>query len=261
MNLKHHQQIFSASFDPFDDFKYLADASHLVNEPTDMRAVDRLLVYRHSITAAQQRVLAMVYPVCKQILGDDCFDTLARDYAWHACSNSSDLNSYGENFPLFMLAQIKHNDNLKELPYLADLIRLEWCWHQSLYAADDPVFDLQALQQHLINGNSDLILQTSHALALIESPWPLMELWQLHQNEEQQAINIEEQTQYLAVSRHNETTCLAQLEPEVYQFLRYAQQGMTLEAIADKLERKAAKTFAKLTQMIQYGWITGLRSA
>jgi len=261
MDLKNHQQTITQAFDPFSDAVDLLDACQLVHQPENMSSADRLRVYQHSITAAQQRVLAMVYPVCKQILGDDCFDTLARDYAWHRLSNCPDLNGYGETFAVFLTEQLMHHESFTELPYLADLARLEWHWHQALYARDDPLFDSENLHTFLANGELAIVPQISHALSLVNSPWPLMEIWQLHQDKlDQQTLDVQEHSQYLVIFRREENPYLEQVDAEIFTFLQYAQQGMTLINIAEHLEDKAEKAFAKLSQMAQYGWITGFRA-
>lgn len=257
MDLKTCQQLITQAFDPLVEPARFQIARKLVNPSASLDPADRLLIYRHSITGGQQRVLEMIYPVCMQILGDACFDTLARDYAWGPQSNCNDLNQYGEYFANTLEEQIQHHPALNELPYLPDLARLEWAWHQSLFKTDDPVFDPVLLQDLVAQFGEQLCPKLSHSLFMLSSPWPVYAIWQSYkQGEEVKQFNMPDDTQYLIISRHDDVL-IEKVPVAIYHFLQQSQKGLALSAIADRLGDPADVAFQQLPVMIEKGWICG----
>lgn len=262
MDLRDCQRTLFKAIDPSVSPQSFNEACQLIDASDTMSPAERLLVYRYSITGAQQRVLAIVYPVCLQILGDDCFNTLARDYAWHPKSNFPDLNGYGGSFTGLLTRQMQQHPTLNDLPYLNDLARLEWAWQQSLIAADDPIFDPVSLPGLVAQHNGQLIPQLSHSLYLINSPWPLHEIWQSHKNNEpQQDFTALEEPQSLVIHRsQSETRAAVTIEPvdyTVYGLLKFCQQALTLDDISASLAENAGKALSHLPELIKKGWITG----
>lgn len=259
MQLKTCQHLLAQAVDPFVAPMHVQMASQLIKPSDKLPPEDRLLIYRHSITGTQQRVLEMVYPVCLQILGDACFDTLARDFAWGPYSNCHDLNRYGRDFAEMLESQLNRHPALNKLAYLPDLARLEWAWHQSLFTADDALFDLAALQHLIALDAGILIPQLSHSLYTISSPWPVADIWQAHKQAERISyFNMPDDTQYWVVSR-NESVTLDTVPAEIYHFLQHCQNGLALSAIADRLGNHAEAVFQQLPAFINRGWLSGFR--
>lgn len=257
MDLKTCQQTLFRAIDPYVTRQSFQTACQLINSSADMNSGQRLLVYRHSITSAQQRVLAMIYPVCQQVLGEDCFNTLARDYAWYPKSNAPDLNAYGQFFTDLLAKQIQHHVTLQDYPYLADLAKLEWAWHQALFAADDPEFTPQSLPILIEQYQGELIPQTSHSLYLITTPWPVYTLWQKHQENKQPAhLSSLEQSEYLVIYRQ-ETVTVESVSYAEYGLLALSRQGLCLDDIALRLKEDAETAMAQLPELIRKGCITG----
>ena len=77
-------------------------------------------------------VLAGAYPIVAKIVGESFFEGLAREYLRRFPSASGDLNEYGASLAQFVAAFPHTGD----LPYLADVARMEWLAHRAHYAAD-----------------------------------------------------------------------------------------------------------------------------
>ena len=82
----------------------------------------RFSVYRNNVTLSLISVLASTYPVVEEIVGDEFFATMAREFALSHLPQSPVMINYGEEFPDFL----KTFAPVKELPYLSDVARLEW---------------------------------------------------------------------------------------------------------------------------------------
>lgn len=86
--------------------------------------------YRQSIDANYRRALGASYPVVREIIGHDAFDTAVDAFVAAHPPTSGDLNVYGAGFPAFL--QHRH----PQQPHLADLARLEWAFDESSRAPE-----------------------------------------------------------------------------------------------------------------------------
>ena len=137
----------------------------------------RLSIYRATIAAAALKALAAAYPVVQQLVGEEFFGGLAREYLRAFPSTSGDLYDFGDTFPRF-LHDFPHT---KSLAYLPDLARLEWHAHQAYGAHDAERFDIGALAQVPAEQQGEICFRWAAGTALIISSYPIVQLWQIHQ--------------------------------------------------------------------------------
>ena len=256
MKLKTCQQWLCHAFHPESEPASLALFSNLIQQTNQFTATDRLKVYRHSITGNQQRVLQMLFPVSLQILGETCFDNLARDYIWSDVSNAADLNSFGETFPAWLDTELDKHSALIDYKYLVDLIRFEWLWHQCLFAADDPIFDNTHLATLFEDYGERLVPQLSNSLAFFSSKWPIYEIWYSHKHmTPQNAYTLSDTEQYYVIHFRGEIL-VQKVSATYFQFLNLCQQQKCLSEIATALGNMAEQGFAGLNRFVDKGWIT-----
>jgi hypothetical protein len=135
----------------------------------------RIAAYRRSIVGNLIGALLATYPVLARIVGLPFFREAARAYVVAHPSVSGDLNEYGDAFPDFIAAW-PHG---RELGYLADVARLEWCVQQVYYAADATP-DLAALAACAPEDYGALRFALAPAFARLDSPWPLADIWRVN---------------------------------------------------------------------------------
>jgi hypothetical protein len=92
-------------------------------------------------------------------------------------SQSGDLNEYGEGFAEFLAGFAPTT----ELPYLAEVARLEWQVHRAHYAADAIAFDAARLAAIAPARQSQLRMRLHPACHIVHSTYPLARLWLIHQ--------------------------------------------------------------------------------
>ncbi len=144
----------------------------------DADLVDRrMAIYRANMVAAADKALASAYPVTRQVVGEAFFHGLAREYQRGTPSASGDLTDFGATFDGF-LAAFEHT---LSLPYLPDLARLEWAVHRASGAADAPDWDASALGSVEAEQQSAIRFLWSPGLAVVESPYPIVRIWTIHQ--------------------------------------------------------------------------------
>src|SRR5512145_377607 len=122
-------------FDPDD----AAIAEFVV--PAGMSAAARLAVYRRNVLGNYAAALRDVYPVLLRLVGESFFDRLVRDYATQIPSRSGDLHDFGGELCAFLEALPAARD----LPYLADVARLEWAVHRTFHARHALALDVARL--------------------------------------------------------------------------------------------------------------------
>jgi hypothetical protein len=137
----------------------------------------RVAIYRANMVAAADKALSAAYPVIRQVVGEEFFHGLAREYQRDTPSASGDLNEFGATFAGF-LARFEH---ARSLPYLPDLARVEWAAHRAYGAADAPAWEAAALGAVAPERQADIRFQWSPGLAIVTSGYPVVRIWTIHQ--------------------------------------------------------------------------------
>ena len=144
------------------DGEYLPEAG--VFRERGLSARQRLNVYHHHSRIVECEALAAVYPAVRRLVGEDFFANMAVLYAGQYPLNRGDLRVFGEQLADF-LAQF---EPLRTVPYVADVARLEWCWHESLHAAQ------ASLEARAADGTR---LCLAPHVRLLHSPFPVATIW------------------------------------------------------------------------------------
>lgn len=142
-----------------------------------LSAAGRLAIYRHNVFANLRGALREIFPVIERIVGAAFFQHAADQFIRDTPSTSGDLNQFGREWPAFLAAY----PHAQELPYLADVARLEWAWHECFHAADAPMFDINRLAAIDAADHGALIFTLHPALRLLSSDYPLMHIWRINQ--------------------------------------------------------------------------------
>jgi hypothetical protein len=191
------------------------------------RSARRLDVYRNNIRAFRMRAIENAFPVVRQITGDEFFAGLAREYAQRFDSADGDLNLYGEGFSGFV-AGFEHT---QDLPYLADVARMEWLAHRAYFARDCAPLDLARLGQVPPAQQAALRFELNPAAAILQSAYPLARIWEVHQNAftGTQKVEFSNGPHYALVYRAGFDVAVGALGPGEYAFLQALLSGTTLE--------------------------------
>lgn len=137
----------------------------------------RLAIYRANVAAAATKALAAAYPVVQALVGEEFFGGLARAYLQARPSNSGDLFDFGQEFASFL----QNFEHVQSLGYLPDLARLEWRAHRAYGAPDAEAFDIAALSSVPAAQQGDICFRWAAGTSLVVSPFPIVQLWRIHQ--------------------------------------------------------------------------------
>ena len=181
----------------------LFSSSHTALEK-NISPIENLQIYRNNIFINFREALKTVYPIVIKLVGEEFFDFSADTYIRSYPSTSGDLNNFGENFSVFL-----HSfPPVENLPYLPDIARLEWYCQQIYQAIEPPLFDVARLQSIPEEQQAELKFFLNPASQLLVSDFPLLKIWNLCQQENQDlepSIDLSEGGVRLLLTRHNDT--------------------------------------------------------
>lgn len=180
----------------------------------------RMEVYRGNVRGNRRSALAGAFPVLRMIVGADYFNALADDHGAAHPSTSGDLHEYGESLARFL----ESYEDVRDLPYLPDVARLEWLVHRAYFAADPQPFDLARLSE----------TRLAPACALLAAEWPVARIWQAHQpGGDPAAVDLAAGPELVLVHRPGWRVEVSALRPGDYRFLGRLKAGTSLgEALA-----------------------------
>src|SRR5246500_4427127 len=102
----------------------------IVAGPAGKGAARRYNVYRNNVTVSLIDALAAVYPAVQRITGREFFRAMARFHVRATPPASPLLFEYGRDFPAFIEAY----EYARDLPWLADVARIERAWLDAYHA-------------------------------------------------------------------------------------------------------------------------------
>jgi hypothetical protein len=139
----------------------------------------RIEVYRRGALANLAAALAATYPVVLRLVGEAFFGEAARRHALGEPSTSGNLDDYGAAFADFLAAY----PHARDLPYLADVARLEWAMHESRRAPEAPALDPASLAEVDADHAETVELTLHPSVRLVASPHPVLAIWEANQSD------------------------------------------------------------------------------
>ncbi|MCB1920760.1 MAG: putative DNA-binding domain-containing protein [Candidatus Competibacteraceae bacterium] len=137
----------------------------------------RLAVYRNNVRHALFSVLEAAFPVVRQLIGAECFTATALIFITEHPPQAPVLYAYGSDFANF-LGSFRP---LAELPWLADVARLEWARNEVLFAAESAALTPDQLAMAPPEELGGLRIGVRPTTRWLASPWPIHAIWAAHQ--------------------------------------------------------------------------------
>ena len=141
-------------------------------------AARRFRVYRNNVRVALMEALAAAYPVIARVVGTPFFERMARVFIAQRPARERTLNFYGDGLADF----VADFPPARELPYLADLARLERAVLEARHAADAPALEPSVLTA--LGAEIAAARLTPHPAArLVRSAYPIADIWRAHEGD------------------------------------------------------------------------------
>ena len=258
MDLQTTQDILTHSLDKGCPAEVMQQARTMLKPSPQITPDTAIAIYRNNHTGALTRSLATAFPVCRRILGDDCFNGISREYINRSPSRLSDLNRYGDLFPDFLGVWANGKTAFAEFGYLGDLARLEWCWHVAYYQEDDEPFDFAAFENAGQSHMDTIRLRISHALGLLMSDYPVFEIWKINRDgKEAREVEANELPQYLVIYRRDGYPGVEVVSADIHSLLQNCRNGKTLAELAEQVKTGGDRLVEVLPELIRKTWIIG----
>lgn len=216
--------------------------------------------YQSNAHAVAERALSAAYPVVTAILSADSMAQLARAL-WHTHPPTrGDLAQWGDTLPSF----IASSPQLADLPWLADVARVEWALHQA-DGAPDAEANLPSLALLAEEDSDHLTLRLAPGLQVLHNTFAVMPVVLAHSlptaPERERAIEqlgdmwCPQHTEHALVWRvgHQPSKARTATDAEA-RFLAALVAG---QALLPALEACDLDFSAWLPDAVQQGWVLG----
>lgn len=142
-----------------------------------MSAEARLRVYRHHVAYSLGSALAATFPTVHALVGEAFFRRLAHGFVARALPSQPVLAEYGAGFAAFLADY----EPARDLPYLADVARLDWALNVAFHSP--PGHRLTAADLAGISAERlpSLSIALPEGAALIGSRYPVDRIWRASQ--------------------------------------------------------------------------------
>lgn len=152
-----------------------------VTGPNGKSAGRRYDVYRNNVTVSLIDALAAVYPAVQRITGADFFRAMARFHVRSTPPSSPLLFAYGRGFPQFIEAY----EHAQDMPWLADVARIERAWLDAYHAADAVPLSPTRLAAVTPDRLGDLVFVSHPATRCIRSQYAAVTIFAANRDGEQ----------------------------------------------------------------------------
>ncbi len=147
----------------------------------------RVATYRNNLMHNYCEALRAVYPVIERLVGEAFFAAAARQYIVTHPSRSGDLHDFGHELGGFL----DGFEPAAALPYLGDVARLEWLWHECFHSAEHSPLALDRLAGVATDSLDALRMHLHPACRLLASPYPVGKIWSVNQPDWSAPTNVD----------------------------------------------------------------------
>ena len=151
----------------------------LIAGPKGKGAVKRYNVYRNNVTVSLIEALAAIFPAVRRITGEEFFRAMARFHIRETPPNSALLFEYGRDFPAFIAAY----EYAQDMPWLADVARIERAWLDAYHAADAEPLSPSALAAVPAERLADLVFTPHPAARIVRSRFAAVTIFAANRSE------------------------------------------------------------------------------
>jgi hypothetical protein len=221
-----------------------------------LTAEQRLSIYRNNTQLGLIEALRDGYPVVNKLVGTEFFNQLAQSFIRQYPPKVGCLLSFGSEFAGF----ITDYEPASSLPYLPDVARLEWLWHEVFHEADAATLDVTTLAGISPDYYGGLGFTLHPTVRLFESSYPILHIWQVNQEDYQDdgTVNLDEGGCQLLIYRPGLEVEIVALREVEHKFLCLLDADLTLtQAVEEVISKdKAFNIFPVLQHWIANGLFT-----
>ncbi|GAB4393194.1 MAG: putative DNA-binding domain-containing protein [Gammaproteobacteria bacterium] len=251
MNLQELQTHFLAGL--YQDAQD-ATITQVITPSAKLTPAQAYHVYQNSIRAILIKGLRHTFSVCDKLVGNEFFDAMAESYIQQHPSTTPDIGLLGKNFADF----IAKFAPAKQLPYLADVVRLEWLWLSAANGPDLKPLDFPALLTALQSPQSEQVVIHLPANAyLLESAYPIKTIWEFAQQTDitDQTLDISQGGGQWLIWRPAQQVVIENLTDSECAFVKLVANGLPFGDLCEQLQQAGHDVGILLPHAAQRGWV------
>ncbi|TKT70812.1 DUF2063 domain-containing protein [Afipia massiliensis] len=190
--------------------------------------VKRFAVYRNNVIAGLVEAMRAGFPIVERIVGADFFAATARLYAINRPPRSPLMLRYGDDFPEFL----SHFPPAAELPYLADVARLELARRLAYHAADAEPLRIELITTLTPDALAESRLTIHPSVSIVRSRHPIFTIWAMNSGDIELTPIDEDAAEDALVTRANLEVTVHRMFSGGAAFLQCLMAGNTFGAAA-----------------------------
>lgn len=192
----------------------------------------RFNVYRNNVFASLIDVLAGRFPAVQRLVGEEFFRGTVAEFIRTNPPDNPVIIRYGAAFPDFL----DGFEPVDDVPYLADVARLEMAWNTAYHAADAAALTPQDFAAIAPEQVAQLVLRLHPSLTVLRSSYPVLTIWQKNTeggDGDMASVNFAEGGEDVMIVRPQRRVNLIKLEPAAHPFITALAGGKRLGAAVD----------------------------
>lgn len=220
------------------------DIPHDVISSTARHPTRRFNVYRNNVILSLVDVLQAYFPVVERLVGEQFFRAMVRTFVIAQPPKSPILSRYGDRFADFIACF----EPVSDLPYLADVARLEWLRQRAYHAADARSVSPEVFAEIPPTRVGDVVVCFHPSLSTMRSSVPVVSIWKANVVDGDVApISLDLGGEDAVVVRPNRSHAVLDvmvlpLAAGAYTFVNALREGQCLQA-ATTLAMRQAENF------------------
>lgn len=248
-SLKDLQQAWQQALLQENSMTLLQDT---VSQQGSLTGTERIAIYQNLYQTNLIACLASTYSVVAQLVGQDCFQQMAKQYIKTFPSRSPNLNDYGDNFPEF----INTIAEVGSLPYLSDIARLEWLYLQCQNEEAAIAVSWEATAELFAQFGLGLCFKLQPHVRLLQSHYPIDDIWHWHQQHQQETLTLSNESVQILLSKPTHQVEMTRLKASWFAWVSVFAHGKTLsELINQHPELDNTELVALLQTGLQQNWL------
>ena len=136
-------------------------------------AAARLRVYRHHVLRSLESALSATFPTVQALVGEEFFRGMARRFVANSLPIQPVLSEYGAEFPAFAEGYAL----VGELPYLADVARLDWALNAAFHSPAEPRLSAAELALIPVEQLPASSMSLAPGVVVLRSIYPIDRIW------------------------------------------------------------------------------------
>ncbi|HEV2545998.1 MAG TPA: DNA-binding domain-containing protein [Stellaceae bacterium] len=190
-------------------------------------AETQLAIYRNNVFASLTEVLRGTFPAICRLVDDRFFAYAAHEFIRRHPPQRPCLAEYGAEFADFLAGF----PPCRELPYIADVARLEWFLNAAVTAGDTAPLTPSALAAIAPEEAPRVVLRFDPSLGFLASPWPIDRIWEANRpgGDDGAAIELAAGGVHLEIRRRDGAVVFQSLDRATFAFRQALGEGETLE--------------------------------